>query len=513
MASCAQNNLKNFMAPIKTVLINPNLVVQYDDPFTTGIVYMPIGLAYVASALREQNFAPVVIDAFAEKPHQGSRWNNYLLLGLSADEILSRIPRETHAIFVYAINLNNHLSTLEIVRAAKKSFPSVPIIILENTQSVTGYSLSQVSHQFYESGADYILTGQAESRCGEILAAVCASDFSTLKKIPGLGAKDFYNPVVSATHDLDALSFPAWDLFPLENYWRLGFAHGPLTSKKYLPLLTSRGCPYPCRFCVIPSTNNLKWLARSAKNVVDEIEYSIQKYGVHEFHVEDLDPTVNDERTREICREILKRQLKITWKIVAGTKAETIRDEETLTLMAQSGCRYISISPETGSARILKAMNKPFNIDHALKLITVMKKLKIFSQACFVLGYPSETDEDRKATQKLIERLTRLGVDEIALFVITPVPGSAIYKEFSGYKNIWELTFTPTWREDFQNLQYWRLKLYRTFLLEKLWFFPFKIIRQIFNFLTHRFETKMEMVPYRALVWRKAGIFARPFKN
>lgn len=497
------------MANNIVVLINPNLVVQKNDPFTTGIVYMPLALAYVAAALHEQNFSPTVIDAFAEKPRQAHRWNHYLLMGLTPQEILIRIPAQTQAIIIYAINLNNHLSTLQILRTIKQAHPTVPILILENTQSVTGYALSVVANQFYEAGADYIVTGEAEERCGQILRAIQTQDVSTIKAMAGIGTKDFYNSPSTPLQNLDAVPFPEWDLFPLENYWRLGFAHGPLTSKKYLPLLTSRGCPYPCRFCVIPKTNNLKWRARSAMNVVDEIQSAIEKYGVNEFHIEDLDPTIADERIREICREIIRRDLKITWKIAAGTKAETIRGQETLKLMAQAGCRYISISPETGSARILKAMNKPFNLEHALNLIAQMKKLKIFSQVCFVLGYPSETDQDRRETQKLIEHFTRLGVDEIALFTITPVPGSAIYKEFSGYKGLWELTFTPVWRDDFENLQHWRLKLYRTFLLGKLWFFPWKVLRQIWNFITCRFETKMEMVPYRAWVWTWAGIFAK----
>ncbi len=500
------------MVKTKVVLINPNLVVQKNDPFTTGIVYMPLALAYVAAALRQQNFAPTVIDAFAEKPHQTHRWQNYLLMGLTPQEIIQRIPDQTHAVIIYAINLNNHLSTIRIISAVKHAHPTLPILILENTQSVTGYALSLIADQFYEAGADYILTGEGEQRCGQILAAIQTQDLSTIKTIPGVGAKDFYNSPSAPLQNLDAVPFPAWDMFPLENYWRLGFAHGPLTSKKYLPLLTSRGCPYPCRFYVIPTTNNLKWRARSAINVVDEIQSSIEKYGVNEFHIEDLDPTIADERIREICREIIRRDLKITWKIAAGTKAETIHGQKTLALMAQAGCRYISISPETGSKRILKAMNKPFDLEHALNLIAQMKKLKIFSQVCFVLGYPNETDQDRRETQKLIERFTRLGVDEIALFTITPVPGSAIYKEFSGYKGLWELTFTPVWRSDSKNLQYWRLKLYRTFLLGKLRHFPWKILRQMKNFITHRFDTKMEMVPYRAWVWTWAGIFAKKFK-
>jgi radical SAM superfamily enzyme YgiQ (UPF0313 family) len=153
---------------------------------------------------------------------------------------------------------------------------------------------------------------------------------------------------------LDELDIPAWDLFPIDNYWKLGYAHGPFTTKSYFPILTSRGCPFPCKFCVVPSTNDRKWRSRSAENVVNEIEFLHKAYNVTEFHLEDLNPTIQDLRMREISNEILKRNLIITWKIVAGTKVETIKTIDTLHIMHKSGLRYLSISPESGSRELLK---------------------------------------------------------------------------------------------------------------------------------------------------------------
>ena len=155
-------------------------------------------------------------------------------------------------------------------------------------------------------------------------------------------------------------------------------------------MLSSRGCPYPCNFCVIPQTNERKWRSRSPDNVVKEIEYFRENLDIDEFHFEDLNPTVNDNRTKELCNLIIKKNLKITWKIVAGTKVESIKDFETVKLLKESGCNYISISPESGSKDLMKEINKPFNYEHAIKIIKEMKKNKIFSQACFVIGYPGE---------------------------------------------------------------------------------------------------------------------------
>ena len=91
-----------------------------------------------------------------------------------------------------------------------------------------------------------------------------------LKEINGLLSKNFENEKINFVEDnLDDLSFPAWEEFPIKNYWSLGYAHGPLSSEKYLPLLTSRGCPYPCNFCVVPKTNMRKWRSRSPINIIE----------------------------------------------------------------------------------------------------------------------------------------------------------------------------------------------------------------------------------------------------
>lgn len=462
---------------------------------------MPIGLAYVAAALREAGIPLKVIDAFAEKPKQARRIDKFTLMGLSDDEVVASLPEDAGLVFVFALNLTNHISAAGILRAVKAEYPQLPVVILENTQAVTAYSLENVMAEFLDLGADYVLTGEGELRAVELVQTLWKQDaHEKLNHLKGLGSKSFFNPPGDPIQEIDKLPFPAWDLFPLENYWNLRFAHGPQKDDRYLPLLTSRGCPYPCRFCVVPYTNQQRWRARSAANVVDEIEFWVNNFGVREFHIEDLDPTISDPRIREMASLIIERSLQITWKIVAGTKVETIRSEETLDLMAQSGCRYISISPETGSPRVLKLMRKPFDLEHAVRLVKRMNQVGIRSQACFVLGFPGEEQEDLQMTWDMVRDLTRKGVDEIALFIITPVPGSAIFDDFEGYVSLSEMNFTPTWRSDYADLSKFRLRLYGAFLWWKFRYHPGKIVRQAFNFLRRRFETKMEMVPYRALV-------------
>lgn len=478
-------------------LINPNIVMQKGDLFGSGIPYMPMSLAWTASYLRSKEYNVFVVDAFGEKPSQVQYKNNLIIQGLTLNEIIQNVPKNTEIILVYAAKVVAYLPTKDIIQELSRNF-NIPIIVIENTQSVVAYSLKVVGEEFLKAGADYIIMGEGEYRTEELINCIKNNKepkfdgvmYISNNKIINLAKKEFIS-------DLDKLPFPAWELFPLENYWNLGYAHGPMEGK-YLPLLTSRGCPYGCKYCIVPETNNRKWRFRSAKNVVDEIEYWVQRFKISEFHIEDLNPTIRKERMIDISNEIIKRNLNIRWKIVAGTKVETL-NKEVLKSMAESGCTYISISPESGSPRVLKLMDKPFNHELGLEMIHEMNKLNITTQACFVLGYPGENKEDLKLTKEYIKKLVKAGVDEVALFIMTPIPGSNKFDSLYGYQNYSQLTFSPTWRQDYKELNKFRLKIYLQFYLMKIIYHPVKFLKQPVYLISRKFKTKTEMTVFRTL--------------
>ena len=482
---------------MSAIFINPQLVVQKNDKFTTGIVYMPITLAYAISNFKKANIKTKLIDLYGRNPTKCSKQNNHLIFGEKIEDIDNNEFENADCIFINANQVGNHISILNIIKFLKNKYKEVPISILENSQAVTAYSLSKIKDEFLKLGCDFILIGDLENVTVKLYKNL--NNFEYLKTLNGIITKSFCNDKIDFVSDLNDLPFPAWEDFPLENYWKLGYSHGPLSDKKYLPMLSSRGCPYPCNFCVVPKTNERKWRSRSPENVVKELEYFKDKLGVTEFHFEDLNPTVNDKRTKELCNLLIEKNLKISWKMVAGTKVESIKDLETVRLLKKSGCNYISISPESGSKDLMKEINKPFNYEHAIKIIKEMKKNKIFSQACFVIGYPGEKKIDLKKTKNMIFNLTKIGIDEIAIFIITPVPGSKIYENFEGFETLSNLTFSPIWRNDYKSLNRIRLQMYSIFLITKFIFHPIRVFKQALNFFNKSFNTKMEMVPYKVL--------------
>jgi anaerobic magnesium-protoporphyrin IX monomethyl ester cyclase len=483
-------------------LINPNIVSQKDDFSGSGIPYLPIGLASLAACLREQGHVVHVIDAFGLAPDRIRSTRTHVIQGIAADEAVARIPAETEVIGFFAHLTVTHHALLNIIRTAKARFPALPLLVLENVNIVNSYSLRQVHPDFFALGVDHVVLGYLERRTGRLLDAIRAGNAAPeLDGVISRARGDQFSPPDDAGQnaDLDSLPFPAWDLFPLENYWALGYAHAPLTTRRYLALLTSRGCPFNCGFCIAPEVSGRRWQARSAENVADEIQAMMRRFGVKEFHIEDVNPTLDRGRMLRLSKILIERKLGVIWKLAQGTKLESL-DEETIAAMANAGCRYVSFSPESGSPRVLGLMGKPVDLTHALQVARWLKRQAMYSQTCFVVGYPGETAADRKLTARLVRRLARIGVDEVALFIITPMPGSRIFRPMGNAERSFEdLTFTPKWRRDYRRLAAYRKAVYLEYFLLKLLFHPWRTLGYAWSLVTGRFETKVEMTIYRKL--------------
>ena len=460
----------------------------------TGIPFMPHMAAYVAGALREHGRVVQVFDCFGLQPNERRIRGEFMLLGADPDWVATRLAPDLRAAYIYCRTIAEFIAVEALIVAISEQRPDVHIILFENVQAVTSYALKHVAEEFLKKGAHLVVTGEPETRVGKITDRLELN--RPLDDITGVvfleDGKVVATPDAILERDVDGLPSPAWDLFPLDGYWRAGFAHAPVAGGRFLPILTSRGCPYRCTFCIAPEVNPI-WRGRSAKNVVDEMELFYRSLGITDFHVSDLNPTVNDKRTREICAELIERRLPITWKLAQGTKIETIKSEETLELMAAAGCRFVSFSPESGSSRLLKIMNKPFDHDHALRMARKMRTLGIRMQAVFIGGVPGETEDDRRLSVEYATQLVRAGVDEISLVIFTPLPGAELSNALPGFKHYSQCTPSPNWRKDYPVLKAYRRRMYLNFFYRKLQY-PRKILREVSAVLfTHRFETKMEM--------------------
>jgi radical SAM superfamily enzyme YgiQ (UPF0313 family) len=234
--------------------------------------------------------------------------------------------------------------------------------------------------------------------------------------------------------------------------------------------------------------------------VIDEMEEWLRRYGVRDFHFQDENFAVSRKRVVEMCDEVERRGLDVSISLPSGIKAETI-DEDTVRALARAGCRYICLAPESGSERVLKLMDKPLDFDHLDGLIRLCRRVNIRTGLFFILGYPGETDADRRDTSRLIGRLTRLGADEFSIFIFTPLPGAAAWDAAAELHGHWtdyeELCWSPRWRPDYRALSRRRKRIYMRYALTKALFHPLATLRNLVNVLTGRFETKAEMTVRR----------------
>jgi radical SAM superfamily enzyme YgiQ (UPF0313 family) len=170
-----------------------------------------------------------------------------------------------------------------------------------------------------------------------------------------------------------------------------------------------------------------RWIARNPVALADEMELYARKYQVTNFDFQDLTAIVKRQWIVDFCRELIARDLKITWQMPSGTRAEVF-DAEVADLLYRSGCRALAFAPESGSPEILKAVKKQVDLGHMLDAMrsAVKRGLKL---SCFiVIGFPDDTRATLQRTLWLIRRMAVLGVWDVAVSKFVPYPGSALFR-------------------------------------------------------------------------------------
>jgi len=448
-------------------LISPRLAIQKGDFLGSGIPYWPIELATLAAYLRDSGDEIHMVDQYGADPSLLVDAGDHFLQGVPLTSFLDEETiKNTDSFILFAISFMSHSELLSSIRELKVKFPAVPVSVLENAQAVTAYSLQRVAPAYFDAGVDALICGEPYHNWTDIktfLANGCQGNGPANLITPTSDQP----PVRTLKRDWKH-PIPAWELFNLKGYWKLPYSHGPKTNS-FLPIFTSRGCPYPCDFCVVPETSNRQWCGNSPVDVVEEMITLRDRFGVRDFQVEDLNPTVKHQRWEEICELLIARKAGIRFSFVSGTKAETLRVEK-IPLFARAGCRYLSISPETGSKDLLKIIGKKFNYQHAIDLVRNCRKHGIRTQACFLVGHPDEQEIDIKYSKEYLKKMIRNGLDEVAIFVVAPFAGSKLYaRDEILLQNKSALpSFSPKGRLGYEALERRRKVLIRTFFVEKL---------------------------------------------
>lgn len=264
------------------------------------------------------------------------------------------------------------------------------------------------------SEADLVVRGEAEQTILELADALDRG--LDLHLVPGLSFRENGQIVSTAPRplvkDLEELPQPAWDLLPLARYRVLEGKVG---------VLSSRGCPYGCVFCVGQRMVGRKGRFRSPQKVADEMEW-LARRGFSSIGIDDDLFTLRKSHALEVCGEILSRRLHITWHAFA--RVDTV-NPEILRAMSEAGCTDLLYGVESGSQEVLERIGKGITLEQVRKAVHMGQEAGIRIFASFVLGLPGETKKTLKATAQFARSLGC----QYGFHVLSPFPGTRIWEE------------------------------------------------------------------------------------
>lgn len=228
--------------------------------------------------------------------------------------------------------------------------------------------------------------------------------------------------------DLDEIPHPAWHLIDMEFYLN-SRNRLPGTHLAFIPpqtrvgsIMTTRGCPYSCIFCY-NSWRDVPVRFHSAERVISDIKFLVNRYNIQALYFVDDDLLIKKERIKKICQLMKENKINLMWSCQA--RADSI-DIETLKIIKRSGCHQVQFGFESGSQRILDILkNRTTTIEQNVQAIKLCKQVGISTLATFMLGNPTETVEDIKATFQFIRNND---IDRIGVLITTPFPGTKLWE-------------------------------------------------------------------------------------
>ncbi|MBU3922736.1 B12-binding domain-containing radical SAM protein [Patescibacteria group bacterium] len=433
-----------------------------------------IGLAYIASVLKKNNFEVVAIDAYV---------NQFCLV-----DILDKIKKELPQIIGISVLSTSAGIVTQLVKEIRKLFPKIRIVMGNIHASLFDKELLK------QNLADYIVYREGEYTFLELVQKlsknqsiddVMGISFLRNGKIISTGIRPFIE-------ELDELPFPDWTIFPLSKY-KTDPRTALIPGHGEMQILATRGCPNMCAFCSSHTDKSLgyKYRMRKPEKVVDELEYLNKKYGARAFSFMDLAFPLIKDHGMALCREIIKRKLNTKIKWTTETRVKPI-DQEMLNMMKKAGCKKVNFGIESGNNEILKVLKKNFTTDDVRRAVDFTNKAGIEANGMFMIGLPGET---KKEIMETINFALELKLRYAIFNIFVPYPGCEFYENLSKqgkihFKDWSDFTSYPTYsggepvyvpdgltKEKLMNLQ--KLAMKRFYLRPKF------ILNEIRHFKPH----------------------------
>jgi len=338
------------------------------------------------------------------------------------NEILSVLKNENPDYLVIYEDGFNYLTKmcLTVMREAAFTMAAAAksagcIVIVSSSDASDHYE------KYFHHGVDFVVRGEGEETLKELLT--CLRKKEDTSAIKGLAfakeGRTIVNLPRTIIRNLDSLPMAAWHLIDVEQYrdiWKKN--HGYFS----LNLATTRGCPFKCNWCAKPIYGN-RYNSRSVKNVVTEISYLLHHYKPDHFWMCDDIFGLKPGWVQEFRDEVKKEKLLFHYKI--QSRVDLLLEEDTIDALAQSGAETVWVGAESGSQKILDAMDKGTTVEQIQDASRLLKQRGIKVAFFLQFGYPGETQQDIQST---LDMVLELMPDEIGISVSYPLPGTVFYE-------------------------------------------------------------------------------------
>lgn len=462
---------------MQKILFSHSYFLRFDPKqWATGQPYAPLGTLYAAALTREHGCEVSFFDTmFVRQP----------------EEIITQIEKQGSDIFVIYDDGFNYLTKMCLTNMREAAFKMIQIAKERGCTVIISSSDSTDRFEMYlDKGADFILLGEAEMTLLALTDSINKNE-NNFFSIEGLAFKH-NNAVVktvrrSVLKELDTLPFPAWDLIDMEPYRNMWLKH---TGYFSMNMGTTRGCPFKCNWCAKPIYGN-RYNSRSPENVVAELKMLKEKYRFdHIWFCDDifgLKPGWVDRFARLIEKENLQFSFKIQ------SRADLLLQENYVRDLAKAGCMDIWMGAESGSQKILDAMDKGTTIEQIYESTKLIKHYGMKPSFFIQFGYPGETMDDIMKTVKMINDLMPSG---IGISVSYPLPGTLFYEKVKTH-----LKEKTNWTDSDEMALMFRNTYQPAFY------------KQLHRYVHKNYRKKMAMQSILQLIKRPLGLHFKELKN
>lgn len=383
-------------------------VVLTRPSYKTHLVTPPLGIGYLSSYLQSKGIACDIIDG--------------LNVGLSNSEI---VKRAKHADVVGITCLSYYF--LRVVDLAKKLKRSGKIVVIGGPHASCLPLLT-----LQKTKADYIVMGEGEETFFKLVTALQEGKRKKDIMIDGVVSCACKKPSFGAfTRDLSSLPMPDWDQIDPNTYKKAPHS-GVVKYFPVAPIMTTRGCPYECKFCASPYLWKRRLRYRKPEEVLQEIMYLVRVKGVREIHIEDDNFTLHRFHAEAICKGIIKHRLKIAWCTPNGIRADRV-DVPLLKLMKKAGCYAVAFGIESGNQAILGNIAKHENLETIRNAVQMAHDAGLVTQGFFIFGLPGET---KNTIQETIRFAKQIPLDKAQFLLLDVIPGSTLWSELKFSKKV-----------------------------------------------------------------------------